>query len=109
MESVEDKANIRYCQCTATDSVKVLGSVGQIPQLVVRDMNKDTKVVWIGGGKDWFRKYPVMRGIFRKALVYSIGYGLFNDNFDNGLIFIMDDVGCSEHAWSLRWHYPTPA
>jgi hypothetical protein len=21
----------------------------------------------------------------------------------------MDDVGCSEHAWSLRWHYPTPA
>jgi hypothetical protein len=21
----------------------------------------------------------------------------------------MDDVGCSEHAWSLRWHYPTPS
>jgi hypothetical protein len=21
----------------------------------------------------------------------------------------MDDVGCSEHAWSLTWHYPTPA
>jgi len=21
----------------------------------------------------------------------------------------MDDIGCSEHAWSLTWHYPTPA
>ena len=48
-------------------------------------------------------------GIFRKALVYSIGYGVFNDNFDNGFIFIMDDVGCGEHSYSLRWHYPTPA
>lgn len=107
-ELTEDKTIISIIRCIASDSVTVLGSVGQIPQLVVRDVNRETKVVWIGGGKDWFRKYPVMRGIFRKALVYSIGYGVFNDNFDNGLIFIMDDVGCSEHAWSLRWHYPTP-
>jgi hypothetical protein len=108
-EPKEFQTSINIVNCTATDSVKVLGTVGNIPQFVVRDINKDTKVVWIGGGKDWFRKYPVMRGIFRKALVYSIGYGVFNDNFENGLIFIMDDVGCSEHAWSLRWHYPTPA
>lgn len=107
-EVKENQAMISVVSCIAKDSVKVLGSIGQTPQFVVRDVNKDTKVVWIGGGKDWFRKYPVMRGIFRKALVYSIGYGVFNDNFENGLIFIMDDVGCSEHAWSLRWHYPTP-
>lgn len=105
----EDLTSIKIVHCTATDSVKVLGSVGQIPQFVVRDINKDTKVIWIGGGKDWFRKYTVMREIFRKALVYSIGYGVFNDNFDNGFIFIMDDIGCSEHAWSLKWHYPTPS
>lgn len=105
----EEENSMGVIRCTASDSVKVLASIGNIPQLVVRDINRDTRVVWIGGGKDWFRKYPVMRGIFRKALVYSIGYGLFNDNFDNGLIFIMDDVGCSEHAWSLKWHYPTPA
>jgi hypothetical protein len=95
--------------CSANDSVKVLGKIGDNPQFTVRDVSKETKVVWIGGGKDWFRKYPVMRSIFRKALVYSIGYGVFNDNFDNGLIFIMDDVGCGEHSYSLRWHYPTPA
>jgi len=94
--------------CTAADSVTVLGFLGEDPQLTVRDINDQTKVVWIGGGRDWFRKYPVMRKIFRNALVYSMGYGLFNDNFENGFIFIMDDVGCSEHAWSLRWHYPTP-
>jgi len=108
VEVNEDKTTFNIVNCTVNDSLKVLGSVGSIPQLVVRDISKDTKVVWIGGGSDWFRKYPIMRDIFRKALVYSIGYGVFNDNFDNGFIFIMDDIGCSEHAWSLRWHYPTP-
>ena len=107
-DSKVERTSVNIVRCTASDSIKVLGSVGNIPQLVVRDINRETKVVWIGGGKDWFRKYPVMREIFRKALVYSIGYGLFNDNFENGFIFIMDDIGCSEHAWSLRWHYPTP-
>ena len=107
-DSISETTSVNIVHCTASDSIKVLGSVGNIPQLVVKDINKVTKVVWIGGGKDWFRKYPVMREIFRKALVYSIGYGLFNDNFKNGFIFIMDDIGCSEHAWSLRWHYPTP-
>jgi hypothetical protein len=108
LEENEDKAMIDVVNCTIKDSVSVLGFFGTVPQLVVRDINKGTKVVWIGGGKDWFRKYPVMRKVFRKAIVYSIGYGIFNDNFENGFIFIMDDIGCSEHAWSLRWHYPTP-
>jgi hypothetical protein len=105
----EEKNIVSVVKCSAGNSVKVLGSIGETPQLVVRDISKETKVVWIGGGKDWFRRYPVMRNIFRKALVYSIGYGVFNDNFENGFIFIMDDVGCAEHTYSLRWHYPTPA
>jgi hypothetical protein len=108
--NTRDKTSmVSVVNCTENDSVKVLGSIGTNPQLVVRDLTKDTKVIWIGGGKDWFRKYPVMRSIFRKSLVYSIGYGVFNDNFDNGFIFIMDDIGCAEHSYSLRWHYPTPA
>jgi hypothetical protein len=106
---MEPQAAINIVQCTASDSVRVLGTVGKIPQLVVRDISDETKVIWIGGGKDWFRRYPVMRGVFRKSLVYAIGYGVFNDNFENGFIFIMDDIGCSEHAWSLTWHYPTPS
>jgi len=109
LNGIPDISDITLVNCTATQSVKVLGNVGTIPQFVVRDIDDDTRVIWIGGGHDWFRKYPVMRNIFRKALVYSIGYGIFNDNFENGFIFIMDDVGCSEHAWSLTWHYPTPA
>ncbi len=106
--SGEDTAPFTVVECTAGDSITILGTVGSIPQFVVRDVDQDAKVIWIGGGRDWFRKYPVMRTIFRRALVYAIGYGVFNDNFENGFIFIMDDVGCSEHAWSLRWHYPTP-
>jgi hypothetical protein len=50
-----------------------------------------------------------MRELFRRTLVYTMGYGLFNDSFENALIFIMDDMGASEHAYSLRWHYPTPS
>jgi hypothetical protein len=107
-ESTRDTSLTTVVHCTARGTTSVLGRVGADPQLTVRDVTGDTKVIWIGGGKDWFRAYPVMRGIFRKSLVYAMGYGLFNDNFDNGFIFIMDDVGCSEHAWSLRWHYPTP-
>jgi hypothetical protein len=109
IESGNEMEEIRVIRCVASDSVSVLGKVGEIPQFTVRDVSDGTKVVWIGGGKDWYRKYPVMREIFRKALVYSIGYGIFNDNFENGFIFIMDDIGCSEHAWSLTWHYPTPS
>jgi hypothetical protein len=108
-EVVEAKSAISVIRCTAGVGTTVLGQVGQIPQLTVRDVGNGTKAIWIGGGKNWFLKYPVMRGIFRKSLVYALGYGIFNDNFDNGFIFIMDDVGCSEHAWSLRWHYPTPS
>ena len=109
---ITEKADPSQCtivNCVASPQVTVLGTFGDYPQLVVRDVNENTKVIWIGGGKDWFRTYPVMRDIFRKSLVYSIGYGVFNDNFENGFIFIMDDVGCSEHAYSLRWHYPTPS
>lgn len=107
-ESNEDQTTVSVINCQVMDPAKVLATIDNIPQLVVRDINSGTKAIWIGGGKDWFRKYPVMREIFRKSLVYAIGYGIFNDNFENGFIFIMDDVGCSEHAWSLKWHYPTP-
>ncbi len=75
------QAPIGIVQCKALESVTVLGTVAGNPQLVVRDISDETKVVWIGGGKDWFRKYPVMRGILRKSLVYAIGYGIFNDTF----------------------------
>ncbi len=108
METGDGNKPVTYVHCTAQPQVSVVGMAGEDPQLTVRNIDRDTKVIWIGGGKDWFRKYPVMREIFRKSLVYSIGYGIFNDNFENGFIFIMDDIGCGEHSYSLRWHYPTP-
>jgi hypothetical protein len=104
----EDLLPGNLINCTVSGSAKVLARAGNTPQIVVNDINDDTKTVWIGGGRDWFRKYPVMRKIFRKALVYSMGYGLFNDDFENGFIFIMDDIGAADHSWLLQWHYPTP-
>ena len=105
----ETQRRTRIVRCAAHPGTIVLGTIGDYPQVVVRDVSDETKVVWIGGGRDWFGKSEVMRQLFRRALVYSIGYGLFNDNFENALTFIMDDMGASEHAYSLRWHYPTPS
>jgi len=105
----DDMSTINLINCSVTGSATILGKIGDTPQFVVRDIDDDTKAIWIGGGHDWFRKYPVMRKLFRESLVYSIGYGVFNDNFENGFICIMDDVGCAEHSYSLTWHYPTPA
>jgi hypothetical protein len=107
--NAETESGLRVVRCTVSSSTIVLGTIGKYPQLVVRDISDETKAVWIGGDRDWFGKYPVMRQLFRKALVYSIGYSLFNDTFENAFIFIMDDMGASEHAYSLRWHYPTPS
>jgi hypothetical protein len=104
-----DIAAINIVDCSLLAFSTALGVVGETPQFTVRDIDNDTRAIWIGGGHDWFRKYPDMRKLFRKSLVYSIGYGIFNDNFDNGFICIMDDVGCAEHSYSLTWHYPTPA
>jgi hypothetical protein len=100
--------NAVIVKCSVKDNAMVLGTFGQYPQIVVKDVNDKTRTVWIGGGRDWFRKYPAMRKVFRNALVHTIGYGLFNDNFENAVILIMDDIGASEHAYSLQWHYPTP-
>jgi hypothetical protein len=104
----EAKSQLRIVRCAARLGAVVLGTIAEFPQMAVRDISDETKVVWIGGGRDWFGKSDTMRQLFRRALVYSIGYGLFNDNFENSLIFVMDDMGASEHAYSLRWHYPTP-
>ncbi|MHC4632876.1 MAG: hypothetical protein ACYS9C_16645, partial [Planctomycetota bacterium] len=105
----DGQADITAVRCKAKRASKVLGTLAGHPQLVVTDRKDDVKTVWIGGGRDWFGKHPVIRKIFRNALVYCLGFGLFNDNFDNAFILVMDDMGASEHAYSLRWHYPTPS
>jgi hypothetical protein len=99
----------RIVPCRPRPGTQVLGEIQGQPQLVARAVNDATKVVWIGGGHDWFDKVPAMRRLFRNALVWCMGYGLFNDSFENAFIFVMDDMGCSEHAYSLAWHYPTPS
>ena len=105
----DGQTDITAVRCKAKRAAKVLGTLAGHPQLVVTDLKDDVKTVWIGGGRDWLGKHPVIRKIFRNALVYCLGFGLFNDNFDNAFIFVMDDMGASEHAYSLRWHYPTPS
>jgi hypothetical protein len=105
----DGEIGITTVRCKARRAAQVLGTLAGHPQLVVTDRKDDVKTVWIGGGRDWLGKHAVIRKIFRNALVYCLGFGLFNDNFDNAFILVMDDMGASEHAYSLRWHYPTPS
>ena len=101
---------VTVVRCKAKPAARVLGRLGTYPQLVVRDVSRQTKTVWIGGGRDWLNKYAVMREVCRKSLVHCMGYGVFNDNFENTLVFVMDDMGASDHAFGLpHWHYPTPS
>jgi hypothetical protein len=104
----KETEEIGAIRCKPRQGTVVLGTLRGAPQFLVRDIREDTKAVWIGGGRSWLRKYPVLRKVFRQALVHCIGYGVFNDNFENALIFTMSDIGASEHAYSLNWHYPTP-
>ncbi len=107
--TVLSDGNAAIVKCNLRDGATALGSYGQYSQIVTKDIGDHTKTVWIGGGHEWFRKYPAMRRVFRKALVHTMGYGLFNDNFENAVMLVMDDIGASEHAYSLQWHYPTPS
>ncbi len=107
--SGEGASKPRIVLCRPRPGTQVLGELQGQPQLVVRAVNDRTRAVWIGGGNDWFDKVPAMRQLFRNAMVWCMDYCLFNDNFENAFIFVMDDMGCSEHAYSLAWHYPTPS
>jgi len=104
----DGQADITIVRCEAKTPTQVLGTFAGYPQLVITDLKDGIKTVWLGGGRDGFRKHPAMRKIFRNALVYCLDFALFNDNFENAFVFVMDDMGASEHAYSLRWHYPTP-
>lgn len=94
--------------CEARGDAQVLATLGGYPQVVVRDLSDDVKTVWIGGEHNFFERFAELRQVFRNALVWCLGYGVFNDNFDNAILFKMDDMGASEHAYSVGWHYPTP-
>lgn len=101
--------NFWTVHCKAKDDGEVLATLGGSPQIVVQEFQDDVKTVWIGGQHNWFQSMPITRQFFRRALVWCMGYGLFNDNFENALTMVMDDMGASEHAYSMGWHYPTPS
>ena len=63
----KDKSQINVVKCSVTYQSTALGLIGETPQFTVRDIDEDTKAVWIGGGKDWFRKYPVYEEIIQES------------------------------------------
>ncbi|MBN1675053.1 MAG: hypothetical protein JXR37_28690 [Kiritimatiellae bacterium] len=107
--AANDGTGYRTVRCRPRPGTQVLGTLEGQPQLVVRDVSEATKAIWIGGGRDWFDRSPAMRALFRRALVHGMGYGVFNDSFENAFMFICDDIGASDKAYCPWWHYPTPS
>jgi hypothetical protein len=83
----------------------VLGYQGQWPQLAVRDINESTKAVWIGGNRDAvFSSSAIMAKIFQRAIVYCMGYCLY-ETYPDTVFLRMDDAGSAESAYDISWHY----
>lgn len=97
----------RIIQAGVTTAIPLM-ELGQMPQLTVRDISPVTKVVWLGGPVNSLRKYPLFQKLFQRSLAYCLGYLIYKD-YTKSYIFIMDDMGCSDHAYLELWSYPTPS
>ena len=92
---------------TATDVI-TLAVAGTFPQLTARkiDVGCHTRAVWIGGQHDYvFYSSPTFIKLLRRALVWSLGYGIYKD-YGNSVVLRMDDPGGASSAYLASWHYP---
>jgi hypothetical protein len=91
--------------------VTVLASAGGLPQLTVRtvDTASRTRAVWIGGNGDLvFAASPTFITLFRRALVWAVGYAVYKD-YGHSVVLRMDDPGCAQSAYlkctRAPWYY----
>jgi len=79
---------------------------GPYPQVTVRTLPSNAHVVWIGSDYNLALSYQAMRTLLRRAIIWTLGYGLYH-TWDDIAIMIMDDPGTAQSAWLEHWHYPT--
>ncbi len=84
---------------------RVLVRQGDWPQVTVRDVDPETRAVWIGGDPGRMLSYQPMRSLLKRALTEAIGYALVRSWTDR-IILMMDDLGNAQNAWLEHWHYP---
>ena len=85
--------------------VTILAEAGGIAQITERQINADTRAIWIGGDPDQMLLYQPLRTALRRAVTEAIGYSL-TKSWSKTIILTMDDMGNAQNVWLEHWHYP---
>lgn len=99
-----DAVFMRRVQVDVNDA-KVLAETGGIAQITEREIDHDTRALWIGGDIDQMLLYQSLRTALRRAVTEAVGYSL-NKTWTKTIILTMDDMGNAQNAWLEHWHYP---
>jgi len=99
-----DVISMRRVQVDATDA-RVLADAGGEAQVTEREINGDTRAIWIGGDTDQMLLYQSMRTVLRRAVTEAIGYSV-TKSWTKTIVLTMDDMGNAQNAWLEHWHYP---
>lgn len=84
---------------------RVLADAGGVAQVTEREINGDTRAIWIGGDPDQMLLYQGMRSAIKRAVTEAIGYSL-TKSWNKTVILTMDDMGNAQNSWLEHWHYP---
>jgi hypothetical protein len=84
---------------------KVLAEAGGMAQITEREVNPDTRAIWIGGDSDQMLLYQPIRSALRRAVTEAIGYSL-TKSWTKTIVLTMDDMGNAQNSWLEHWHYP---
>ena len=89
---------------------EVLISQGQHPLLAVNRLENDVSGVWIGAPRSAdVRDAAYWRGLFFRALVWSLGYVVQpNVDYSHRIEIEMDDWGTSDKGFLSYWRYLEP-
>jgi hypothetical protein len=84
---------------------RVLAEAGGMAQVTEREINPDTRAIWIGGDPDQMLLYQPVRTALRRAVTEAVGYSL-TKSWSKTIILTMDDMGNAQNVWLEHWHYP---
>ncbi|MCX6560352.1 MAG: hypothetical protein NTZ26_07535 [Candidatus Aminicenantes bacterium] len=87
------------------DGAQALVRQGDYPQVTIRELDPETRAVWIGGDPARMLSYQPVRTLLKRALTSVIGYALVKSWTDR-IILMMDDLGNAQNSWLEHWHYP---
>ncbi|MDD8025094.1 MAG: hypothetical protein PHI34_01180 [Acidobacteriota bacterium] len=86
------------------EGARVLVRQGAWPQATIREIDTETRAIWIGGDPARMLSYQPVRTLLKRALTSAIGYALVKSWTDR-IILMMDDLGNAQNAWLEHWHY----